>query len=492
MKPATEAQKGIARTRRQWLAASANHLTALALAIVLGGMLHYLAARHYARWDWSRSQFYALSEKSKLLLASITDPVSITVLFQSSHEMLPDVDALLREYQAASPHLRVRHVDPERDVGELGALAKTYPITDANVLIFDSKGRHRIVQATDMGEYDYSRTQQGQPPVRIAFKGEQACSSALQQVVSGKTPVVYFLAGHGEPAVESFDRNLGYAQIARMVRQDNVTVRPLLLGERKTLPEDADALVIAGPKRRLPQPELDVISQYLQHDGRVLMLLDAHTTTGLEPLLERWGVRVSEDNVVDTTRTLGGGIVISRYGRHPITDRMGDIAAVMYHPRSVESLPGGGEGDAADKPRATALGLTSDAGWAETDPDRRPPRFDPGLDRAGPICVAVAVERGLAHAVAPADISPTRLVVFGDSLFVANGGLVSGNGDLFMSALNWALDREELMAISPKTPAQMRLDLTPPQIRRLGFLMIGGLPLAIALIGLGVWRLRRA
>jgi hypothetical protein len=68
---------------------------------------------------------------------------------------------------------------------------------------------------------------------------------------------------------------------------------------------------------------------------------------------------------------------------------------------------------------------------------------------------------------------------------------VSGNGDLFMSALNWTLDREELMAIPPKTPEEMRLDLGPRQVRGLGWMLIAGLPLAAAVAGVLVYAARR-
>ena len=126
------------------------------------------------------------------------------------------------------------------------------------------------------------------------------------------------------------------------------------------------------------------------------------------------------------------------------------------------------------------------------NPDARPARFDADVDAPGPVSVAVAVERGGAAAAAAVPIPPTRLVVFGDSMFIANGGIVSGNADLFMSALNWVLDRGELLAIAPKSLDQMRLDLEPKQVRGLGWILIGGLPLAAAMMGGIVMRARRA
>ena len=67
------------------------------------------------------------------------------------------------------------------------------------------------------------------------------------------------------------------------------------------------------------------------------------------------------------------------------------------------------------------------------------------------------------------------MVVFGDSDFVSNGALAGGDQDLFMSALNWLLDREELMAIAPKPIEEIKLSLTRKQLN----------------IGLRFWRLKQ-
>lgn len=490
-RPPAGAAAGVSRGRRRRFAARANTAAALLLAAAIAGMLQYLSGRHYHRADWSRAKFYSLSDKSRSLAASLTNEVEVVALFPAAHELMEDLDPLLREYEAASHRIRVRRVDPARDLAALEALAAEYPLTEDQVLIVASQGRHRVVPAAELEDLDYSTMNLGEAPRRLAFKGEQALSSAIQQVAHGRTPVVYFLSGHGERSIESFERGVGYAQLARLVRQDNLEVRPLVFGEQQRVPADADAVVIAGPRRRLPQPELDALAQFLDRSGRMVLLLDSQTATGLEPLLERWGVRAGNDQVVDPARTLGGGLAVSRYGRHPITDRMGELAAVFYRPRSIEPATPGADAAEADRPRAMRLALTSDEAWAETNPAQRPPRLDAGQDRAGPVSVAVAVERGARTADAGADLSPTRLVVFGDSAFLTNGGMVSGNGDLFMSALNWTLDREELMAIPPKTPEEMRLDLGPRQVRGLGWMLIAGLPLAAAVAGVLVYAARR-
>ena len=89
-------------------------------------------------------------------------------------------------------------------------------------------------------------------------------------------------------------------------------------------------------------------------------------------------------------------------------------------------------------------------------------------------------------------IRPTRLVVFGDSDFVSNASLIAGNVDFFMSALNWLLEREELMAIAPKSAVYAQLIMDQRQQRILLWVVVCVLPLLVALAGGLVWVRRRS
>ncbi|MGO9529265.1 MAG: hypothetical protein ACLP0A_17025, partial [Verrucomicrobiia bacterium] len=63
--------------------------------------------------------------------------------------------------------------------------------------------------------------------------------------------------------------------------------------------------------------------------------------------------------------------------------------------------------------------------------------------------------------------------------------------DFFMNSLNWLLQREQLVAVSPKTPEEFRLDMSPHQQMAVYILVMGGMPLAVAIAGLLVWLGRR-
>ncbi|TAN38870.1 MAG: hypothetical protein EPN23_01065 [Verrucomicrobia bacterium] len=492
---ASAAEKSTRQSRKLKFAISLNTGVALTLAVVIFGMINYMSFRHYQHTDVSRNKLYQLSDKTQGLLKSLTNAVDVIVFFQPGQDIYEDVDNLLKEYQDASKLIRVQKVDPDRDLARTEMLAKKYQVSKPNVVVFESNGRSKFVTADDIVELDYSGMQMGAPPRKTGFKGEQAFSSALLNITQAKVPTVYFLQGHGERDPESYDRAKGYSALVREIKRDNATVTKVTLGEQKAIPADADVLVIAGPQKRFAPAEVEQVKQFITKNGRVLFLLDSLTDTGLAPLLKEWGVQVGDDVVVDPTRTLSGNeLFVTQYERHPITEKLTGVSSILYLPRSVEAIEEATPGADAtpDKPRVTTLIKCTEQGWGETDPNENPLRFDPGVDHKGPVGVAVAVEKGGAPGALDTQIKPMRLVVFGDSSFLANGALIGGNADLVQSALNWLLDRKELMAIAPKAVEEYRLVLDQSQLRLLGWVTIGGLPALVAVLGFLVWLRRRA
>jgi len=482
-----------ARRARLWF--RWNLLAGTLLLVAILGMVNYLSFRHFYRKDLSRTQLYTLSDKTLSILNSLTDTVNVIVFFQPAQEIYDEVENLIKEYKAATDRLHVEWVDPDRDLARAEELAKKYDVNVPNVVVFECRGRKKYVTADDIAEYDYSMVGLGHAPRKVAFKGEQAFSSAIYSVVSGKRPKVYFLMGHGERGIFDYDPQKGFSRITREIQRDNLEVHTLDLTEKKQkeIPADCDALVIASPQAPLSDWEVDIIRRYLEDSGRLLILVDAYADTGLEGLLESWGVRLDNDIVLDPTRTLTGReIFITEYGDHPITAKLKGISSIFYTPRSVRPLEpetAGTEKEPTDRPRVTVLARTSSSGWGERNLEDSVARFDPGEDIPGPVSLAVAVERGPAGEAA--GIRPTRLVVFGDADFVSNGALTGGDRDFFMNALNWLLERKDLLAIAPKEYEETRLMMTRRDLAMLFWLVVMVIPGFVAIVGLGVWWRRR-
>ena len=470
-----------------------NLLTSVFLAFLLSLMLNFIALRNPVRADWSHRQYYALSNKTKDILRNLDQRVNVYVLFPKEDELYLDIHNLLDEYKYQSQNIHVEWIDPARDLAHTEKLAKKYDLTDAQVIVFELGDQYKVVKKEDLADYRMVRGQK--QPVLSAFKGEQAFSSALQSLIEGKTPVVYFLVGHGEKRLTDFDQISGYSRLATAIFRDNMEPRELMLTKEHGIPDDISALVIAGPEKRLESTEIEMIEDYLAQGGRVMVLIDALKHTGLDPMLRRWGVALSQDFVLDPANTLkGSDVYVRTYYEHPITLRLANTGSGVrfFLPRSVEPLKSPEESAGEDRPTVAELVITSKKSWSETQVNQTTAKYDEGTgDRRGPICLAVAVERGTPQESLDVQIAPSRLVVIGDADFASNGALTGGDQDFFMSALNWLIDRGQQIAIDPKPLEEVRLALTEKQLTRLFWLNVVGIPFVAVLLGLSIWFRRR-
>jgi len=490
-----------ARQRR--LVIGTNVLVQIVAVLAAMVMVNWLVSRHYMRFDWTKSGYYKLSAKTKQVLAALKDPVDVIVFLPPSDnreyvdKILEDVRNLLKEFQFyGRGKLHVEYVDPQRDLARARQLVEQYKLDAPDVIIFACGDRHKYVRLDEMVDLDNDQYQMGGSPHVKDFKGEGVFLSAIQTATEEQSPKVYFLTGHGERDPENFGQREGYSELARYLKRDNIVVQKWNLLEKQALPPDASAIVIAGPRQPFAEPELTALEQYLKNKGRLFVMLDPHTQTGLETLLQHWGVQVDNDLIVAKGGLLLGTELIvvdalgTDYAPHPITAKLEGVNTTFPYARSVRraNQPGG---SSADQPRVTELVKTAPAFWGETGPDTQRTEFDAGQDIKGPLPVAVAVETSKPRGV-DVNLGVTRLVVVGTSRFVDNSNLGGGNLDFFMNSVNWLLQREQLLAVGPKVPEEFRLDMSPNQQRAVYALVIGGMPLAVVLIGIGVWLRRRA
>src|SRR5919109_5071302 len=197
-KPRTRSGMKIGRVR-----IGLNVLVQIVLILFLAAMVNSIAFKHYVRWDFSRDQKYALSDKTKRFLDTLKGKMRITIFFPPTTPITTDVQNLLTEYQYASKgKIDVEHIDPERNLSRAKELFDKYKVvTDESLLVLDYEGRNKTVKASEMAEVDQSGIAFGEGPRVSAFKGEQALTAAMIDLVEGKKNTLGYVLGHGEPGI---------------------------------------------------------------------------------------------------------------------------------------------------------------------------------------------------------------------------------------------------------------------------------------------------
>ena len=118
--------------------------------------------------------------------------------------------------------------------------------------------------------------------------------------------------------------------------------------------------------------------------------------------------------------------------------------------------------------------------------------FDPKKDRAQPLIIAASVEKGALNDTR-VQVDSSRMIVTGNCEFIADASLSEANAnlDFTLNAIDWLLDREELIGIAPKESKMFTLNLTEDQIGSIALLTMIAMPGIVALFGIAVWWKRR-
>jgi len=486
--------------------------------IAILGSLAFLSVRHVHRFDVSESGVHTLSQQTKDLVAGLEQDVQITAFFAESEA--PPIRDLLERYVYESKRdgrnrVELAFVDPNDAPGLIEELGlSTEDLARGIVRLSLETG-----EATTLTEFS-----------------EPAVTNALLKLVKSKGKTVYFLTGHNERAIDPGPNDQAQAipghptpppspyaagpesfgRAAEALVNETYQVKSLLLATLPEVPEDAAAVVIAGPTRPLLDGELAALARYLGRGGALFVGVDPRAQTNLYALLAGEGVLLGDDVVVDRALAIFGQATTPIAQEY---DPEHEITRVLTEPtlfpmvRSVELDPD----RAADFHVLVRTGRES---WAERDLDawRESGRAEYSeADLMGPVPIAVAgiVPAADAEPGAAADPDATgadpsgadgadgadagaaekkagRLVVFGDSDFASNEYLDAvRNRDLFVNSINWLAGEVESITVRPNVSRASTFQMSQDQFRFLQYLSLLVVPEAIAIVGVFVWWSRR-
>ncbi len=447
------------------------------------GLSNYLAASSELRWDVTKDKQHTLSVNTIEFLGALGREVQLTAFVVGAPpKYLQD---LFKEYERNSNgFVTTEIIDPIEQVA--------YAAKFGNVV--NSQEQKVIVQSgSNRKDVDFSHS-----PLSEEFLTNAIVSASRAE----KT--VYFLTGHGEYSIENED-NTGLSKFAQLLTDNNIISKPLMLGISRSIPEDCDVLIIAGPKSDLSKDEEGVIEAYLLAGGDALFLIE-HTfvTTpdktlsvdqlaknpDLNALLNQWGLQVEPDIVVDITNYVGedvGSPATKNYQNHKAITEGLDYTFYI-RPRSITLLE---KRHPNIKHAVIASTASPTNSWAETNRNLEI-RFDKGTDTAGPVPFSyVVIDEKNAADMKNVKTSDTRLIVFTDADFLTNVYIDQySNAQMGLNVVNWLSELDYKTFLVNKKIAVERLDLTSKQKRQV-IVILFFMPFSVLILGLVIWLRKR-
>ena len=276
-------------------------LAALALAVAIP--LNLIAGRLDVIWDMTPAKMYEVTDTTKEYLASLDKQVDLYFLMDMSN--LEDETSTMALYRClqtyeACDHINFKAFDPDTDPTLTDELnSRGYQLSRGDIVV-ECEGRSKHVAANTMYETSYEYDEEGNAKqVSDVFTGENYITGAIDAVVSGRDTIIYFLTGHGEKSLEN-----DYTKFTSVLANRNYAVRELNLATEEMVPDDAAMVVLAGPKSDLSNDETRKLNAFLDEGGNVCFWMspnEAETTyPNIVSVLGDFGIGMDYDRVCET------------------------------------------------------------------------------------------------------------------------------------------------------------------------------------------------
>lgn len=435
----------------------------MAILVVLNVLVSALPSS-LTKLDISATKLYSITSNTKVVVNALEEDVTIYWIVQSGEE--DDViENLLSKYESLSDHIKVVKKNP--DVYPTFAEQYTNETVQNNSLVVECGDRSRFIgyddiyiQEADIYSYTYS----------TSFDGEGAITSAIDYVVTDDLPQLYVLEGHGEQKLPQ--------NFKEQIEKENIETNTLSLLTVDEVPEDADAILIYEPSSDLSEEEVDMLYEYAE-DGGKLMVIAGPTKDGilenLYGLLENYDVETCEGIVVEGNRdnyTMQPYVLLPEMSSHEITDSLIEENYYPNMPISQGMIINDESGSVTPLLTTSNESFSKAAGYDLTTYEKEEGDVD------GPFAVALSIDCS----------NEGQIVWFSSAAFLDDmyNALSSGsNSDLAMNALSSLIGESEAMAIRSKSLNYNYLSIIDSTASLLKTLMIGVFPLTY--LGVGVF-----
>ena len=489
---AVSRRASIGRALRRLFGAGAFSFAIEAIsAVVILAVLLGISVNHKAAWDWTVNDSFTLSSSSMKLVKNLAQPVQIIGFLRSDDPRRTRARDLFAQYEQASDLIQTRIIDPDRNPAE----AMRYG--------GDVYGR-AVVRCAKREEWSSSWT-------------EQSLSGIIARASSDYRQKVYFVTGHGEREIDTrVERSL--SQAALDLTLENYDIARFEFPSQLPFPTDASVVILPAPRVDYLPDAVASLKSYLSSGGRILMLLEPGGAVPLSGTLSALGLDILPAQVIDPASHVFGDPNV------PAISRAGQLASPIasglpgvFFPGARAIRPSNSRPIEADS-KGILLSSASSYAVRQGAPSGSEPIMGPFFLAASVESPVSLLERlwddsgenqdalkakqnRLMHPNLAEQLRRAgklghgryaRIVVISDADFASNRFIDQlGNQQLFLAAVKWLSERDDIALIPRAANRESKLLLTSLELNVVKFVSIVLFPLLAAAVGAAVWWRRR-
>lgn len=430
--------------------------------------------------DLSENNVLSISDTTRTVVGNLTEDITLYYIVQPGNEDL-DTQELLRRYADLSDHIKIVTKDPLLYPGF--ASQYTSDTLGENSIIVESAQRWSVITQDDIYVSNYTYDQVNYTySSNTEFDGENALTSAIDFVVSDSLPKVYSLTGHGETELPS--------SLTTSIERQNIQMDTLDLLVSGAVPEDASCLMISAPTRDITREELDLVLDYLNGGGR-LMLITGYGAESFPNLMEL----PAYINAV-----LCPGIVLEESANYSLSGYQYYLIPEQKDHEITAPLLGSGirvilpmtqgillTGSAADGIDISPLLVTSSTAYSKADGIAATTLEREENDISGPFILGLSASREM-------DSGTMQMIWFTTNMILdeeTNTLAANGNFSLLVNSLGWMCEHKNAITIHGKSVMAQYLAVPAGSATRWSVLFIGVIPAALLLTAGIIWYRRK-
>ncbi|MBN9383159.1 MAG: Gldg family protein [Chitinophagaceae bacterium] len=340
------------RESRPWPVKAMRYMGVISVCLVIG----YITSRPFlvCYWDTTATKANTIHLRTQEILKKMDkEPLEVTLYTNLLGERMvpgfpegrnPYLAALWDKYLRFKPDIKFNYVYYYDNDGRLddNRLARTFPNktekqiagitakmyqTDASLFIGPEEIRKQIdPYAEDLGLF-----------MTVKYKGrtihlrtfndsefwpdESQVAAAFKRLVENNAPKIYFLTGNLERNIyKTGEREYSLQSTEKLYNRKSLInlsfdVDTVSL-DRRDIPADATALVIADPKSDLSPACLAKIQQYIARGGNLMVFGEPAKQTVIYPVLRQLGVQLRKGTLTQLSKNETPDKVVS-YGTDP-------------------------------------------------------------------------------------------------------------------------------------------------------------------------------
>ena len=404
-----------------------NMGSAILLMVILLVAINYIAFSNNKKWDLTQEKLNSLSPQTIQIAKGLDKELKLIGFFkdgqpevQRTKEIFLDVAEKMR---FENSKISVEIFDPDKRPD----LKKQYNISALGDVVILYDGKQKLISILNMMQPE---------------EAEETLINNIFVLTANNGKVVYFTTGHNEMDIQSDDRE-GLSHLKKSLDDLNYEVKTIILLEVDKVPDDAQIVIIAGPKLPIYDGEIKSLENYAKNGGRILVMADPDEKHNISKLGQVFGVDYKNNFIIDFT---GLRVAGTQY-----------LAVGLSYP----SQTGITRGFKAN----TNFNIASEVEFRPTENIKHEvlvassPQSITRPDLVEEITVDTAVDKPKSRNIAvvadgklKGSEKNFKAIFYGDASFVNNNDIQVSmmNRDLVLNSIAYLADQSELISIRPK------------------------------------------